>query len=68
MPIDINQLRKYKGGNPSKWRKYEYKYMESRFKPPASWVDEVIAKDEEWRHAQNQLDNLRKDVNALQKM
>jgi seryl-tRNA synthetase len=62
MPIDINQLRKYKGG--SKWRKY----MESRFKPPASWVDEVIAKDEEWRHAQNQLDNLRKDVNALQKM
>jgi seryl-tRNA synthetase len=62
MPIDINQLREYKGGNPAKWREY----MEKRFKP-ASWVDEVIAKDEEWRVEQKKLDSLRKEVNTLQK-
>ena len=47
MPIDINELRDYKGGDPAKWRKY----MAARFKP-VEWVDEVIAKDEEWRNLQ----------------
>mmetsp|Transcript_29098 Transcript_29098/g.44411 ORF Transcript_29098/g.44411 Transcript_29098/m.44411 type:complete len:486 (-) Transcript_29098:241-1698(-) len=62
MPIDINELREYKGGDPEKWRKHQA----ARFKPP-EWVDEVIAKDEEWRTKQNDLDNLRKELNKLQK-
>lgn len=41
MPIDINELRDYKGGDPDKWRKHQA----ARFKP-VEWVDEVIAKDE----------------------
>jgi seryl-tRNA synthetase len=62
MPIDINELRDYKNGDPAKWRKH----MEARFKP-AHWVDEVIVKDEEWRTKQKEIDNLRRDVNKLQK-
>mmetsp|Transcript_15551 Transcript_15551/g.38756 ORF Transcript_15551/g.38756 Transcript_15551/m.38756 type:complete len:482 (-) Transcript_15551:1694-3139(-) len=62
MPIDINELRDYKGGDPAKWRKY----MEQRFKP-AEWVDEVIAEDEKWRELTKQRDSLRKEVNRIQK-
>lgn len=62
MPIDINELREYKGGNPDQWRTY----MTQRFKP-ATWVDEVIAKDEEWRNCQKQVDKLQRDVKVLQK-
>eukprot|EP00979_Chaetoceros_neogracilis_P003977 scaffold695_cov279-Chaetoceros_neogracile.AAC.3 len=62
MPIDINELREYKGGDPVKWRQYQT----ARFKPP-EWVDEVIAKDEEWRNKTKELDTMRKDVNKLQK-
>jgi len=62
MPIDINELREYKGGNPDQWRKH----MSARFKPP-EWVDEVIAKDEDWRTQTKQLDELRKDINKLNK-
>jgi seryl-tRNA synthetase len=62
MPIDINELRDYKGGDPAKWRKY----MEQRFKPP-EWVDEVIAEDEKWRTMTQERDDLRKQVNTIQK-
>jgi seryl-tRNA synthetase len=62
MPIDINELREYKGGKPAKWRKY----MEQRFKP-AEWVDEVIAKDEEWRALTGHINELRKEGNKIQK-
>jgi len=62
MPIDINELRDYKGGNPDQWRTY----MTARFKP-STWVDDVITKDEEWRNLQKQIDKLRRDVNLLQK-
>jgi len=62
MPIDINELREYKGGNPAQWRSH----MTARFKPP-EWVDEVIIKDEEWRSSQKEVDKLRRDVNKLQK-
>lgn len=62
MPIDINELRDYKNGDPEQWRKH----MTARFKP-AHWVDEVIAKDEEWRIKTKEADHLRRDVNALQK-
>ena len=62
MPIDINELRDYKGGNPAKYRKY----MEQRFKP-AEWVDDVIAEDEKWREVTKECDDLRKQVNKIQK-
>jgi seryl-tRNA synthetase len=62
MPIDINELRDYKGGDPAKWRKY----MEQRFKP-ASWVDEVVEEDEKWRTLTRKKDDLRKLVNQIQK-
>jgi seryl-tRNA synthetase len=62
MPIDINELRDYKGGEPAKWRTY----MTQRFKP-AEWVDEVIAEDEHWRRVTKERDELRKEVNKIQK-
>ncbi|KAL3935850.1 MAG: hypothetical protein SGARI_002801 [Bacillariaceae sp.] len=62
MPIDINELRDYKGGDPAKYRKF----MEQRFKP-AAWVDEVLAEDEKWREMVKQKDELRKQVNKIQK-
>uniref|UniRef100_A0A7S1ZVP8 serine--tRNA ligase n=1 Tax=Ditylum brightwellii TaxID=49249 RepID=A0A7S1ZVP8_9STRA len=62
MPIDINELRTYKGGDPEKYRDY----MKKRFKP-AEWVDEVLAKDVEWRDMTSQIDQIRRDVNSLQK-
>jgi len=62
MPIDINELRTYRGGDPEKWRKH----MAARFKP-AEWVDEVIAADEAWRDLTNEKDALRKKSNKIQK-
>lgn len=62
MPIDINELREYKGGNPQKWRHYQA----SRFKP-SDLIDSVIAKDEEWRATQKRGDELRRELNILQK-
>lgn len=62
MPIDINELREYKGGNPDLWRKY----TAQRFKP-ATYVDEVIAKDEEWRTLSTKIQKLQRDVKLLQK-
>mmetsp|Transcript_17691 Transcript_17691/g.24959 ORF Transcript_17691/g.24959 Transcript_17691/m.24959 type:complete len:557 (+) Transcript_17691:127-1797(+) len=62
MPIDINELREYKGGDVAKWRKF----MEMRFKP-TEWVDEVVSKDEEWRALQKRVDEMRRDANKLQK-
>jgi len=62
MPIDINNLRTYRGGEPEKWRKY----MADRFKDPAI-VDEVIAADDKWRETTKLIDHMRRDVNKLQK-
>ena len=62
MPIDINELRDYKGGDPAKWRLY----MEQRFKDPAI-VDQVLQLDADWRNLRASIDNLRKQVNKLQK-
>ena len=59
MPIDINELRDYKGGDPAKYRKY----MEQRFKP-AEWVDEVVAKDEEWRVLTKEVEDLKQRYRA----
>ena len=62
MPIDINELRDYKGGDPAKWKKY----MEQRFQDPAI-VDQVVAKDVEWRDLRAKIDNTRKEANKFQK-
>ena len=62
MPIDINELRDYKGGEPEKWRTY----MEQRFKPK-EWVDEVIAEDEKWRMLTKDIQEMQKAVNKIQK-
>lgn len=62
MPIDINNLRDYKGGNPSEWRTY----MTKRFKDP-DIVDQAIAEDEKWRSTTKSIDEMRRDVNKLQK-
>lgn len=62
MPIDINELRDYKGGDPSKYKKY----MEMRFKDPAI-VDEVLALDAQWRELRSSIDMTRKETNSFQK-
>ena len=45
MPIDIEELRAFKGGDPEKVRESERR----RFNDP-SRVDTVIALDEQWGH------------------
>ena len=46
MPIDINLLRKEKGGDPEKVKKSQ----QDRFADVAI-VDEIISLDEQWRKA-----------------
>ena len=62
MPIEINWLRDYKGGDPEKFRDYQRK----RFRP-VEWVDEVLQLDEVWRKAVGQAQDMRKAINKLQK-
>lgn len=62
MPIDINELRDYRGGDPEKYRIY----MRQRNKPP-EWVDDVLREDEVWRTMTQKQSDLRRDVNKLQK-
>jgi len=61
MPIDINELRSYKGGDPELWRRYQ----RQRFKS-AEIVDEVLKLDEKWRDLTNEEAKLRRDANQLQ--
>ena len=62
MPIDINELRDYKGGDPLKWKKY----MEQRFKD-GSLVDQVLELDAQWREQVGLLNDMRKAMNKLQR-
>lgn len=62
MPIDINDLREYRGGDPDQWRRF----MTQRFKD-ASLVDQVLALDADWRSLRANIDELRKQLNRLQK-
>jgi seryl-tRNA synthetase len=62
MPIDINDLRDYKGGDPDKYRQY----MSMRFKDP-SLVDQVLELDSQWRTLRSKIDDSRKALNKLQK-
>ena len=62
MPIDINTLRDYKGGDPEKVRQSQ----RDRFRP-VEWVDDVLKVDEEWRAGVESKNQLRKALNKLQK-
>ena len=62
MPIDINSLRTYKGGNPDKYRTY----MQQRYKDPQI-VDDVLTKDEAWRTLRGDIDTARTNLNKLSK-
>jgi len=62
MPIDINELRDYRGGDPEKYKVF----MQQRFKDP-SLVDMVLDCDRKWRELTKEKDELRKAVNKLQK-
>jgi seryl-tRNA synthetase len=62
MPIDINELRDYKGGDPEKWRNFQ----KQRFKP-VEWVDAVLELDEQVRSLVGQKDDARREANCLQK-
>lgn len=62
MPIDINFLRTYKGGDPDAYRRY----MTQRFKNP-DLVDQTLAKDEAWRDLRGDIDKQRTAVNKLQR-
>merc|ERR1719265_853807 len=62
MTIDINLLRKDKGGDPEKVRDSEKR----RFRD-GKIIDVVIAKDQEWIKAQYNTEQKRKEANAVQK-
>ncbi len=62
MGLDINLFRTDKGGNPDAVRES----LRRRFKD-VKIVDEIIAKDEEWRKSRYQLDNLNKEYNKANK-
>ena len=62
MPLDINTIRAYKGGDPEKVRESQRR----RFADVAL-VDKVIAEDEEWRRLVALADDKRGEKNAKQK-
>ena len=62
MPIDINSLRKEKGGDPDKIRKSQ----KDRFKDE-TLVDQVIELDEQWRKANYQWETLRMEFGKINK-
>ena len=62
MPIEINELRDYKGGDPERYRHFQ----KARFRP-VEWVDDVLAVDQEWRDLVVKRDSVRRDINKLQK-
>ena len=62
MPVEINWLRDYKGGDPEKFREYQ----RQRFRP-VEWVDDVLAVDEKWRNGVQARQDLSKENNKIQK-
>ena len=64
MPIEINWLREYKGGDPAKFREYQ----KQRFKDgPDKMVDTVLEVDEEWRKNVGKINELKTKANKIQK-
>ena len=62
MPIDITLLREDRGGNPEMVRESQRRRFAS-----VELVDEVIALDNSWRRMTGEVDNLKKQRNAVQK-
>eukprot|EP00915_Cephaloidophora_sp_WS-2016_P012037 GHVH01017502.1.p1 GENE.GHVH01017502.1~~GHVH01017502.1.p1 ORF type:complete len:471 (+),score=65.14 GHVH01017502.1:27-1415(+) len=62
MGIDANSLRSAKGGNPEEIREAEKRRCRS-----GSVVDRFIEKDEAWKSAQYEMENMKKDLNANNK-
>jgi seryl-tRNA synthetase len=61
MPLDITLFRK-EGGNPELIRESQRRRYAS-----VELIDEIIAKDDNWRALTGQADNLRKARNTVQK-
>ena len=62
MPIDINLLRKEKGGDPDKVKQSQ----RERFADEAI-VDDVIKLDEEWRKVNYKMETLKMEFNKINK-
>mmetsp|Transcript_17801 Transcript_17801/g.30173 ORF Transcript_17801/g.30173 Transcript_17801/m.30173 type:complete len:94 (-) Transcript_17801:1247-1528(-) len=62
MPIDINLLRKEKGGDPELVRKSQ----RERF-ADETLVDQVIELDDAWRKSNYQMESLKMEFNAINK-
>lgn len=62
MPLDINLFRLDKGGDPEKIKESQRRRYAS-----VELVDEIILKDNQWRHLTGDIDNLKKERNTLQK-
>jgi len=62
MPIDINLLRKEKGGDPEVVKKSQ----RERF-ADETIVDQVIELDEKWRKSNYQMETLKMEFNAINK-
>jgi len=62
MPLDIVMFRAHQGGNPDLIRE-----SQRRRHKPVELVDEIIAKDEAWRHITGDIDDLKKKRNQVQK-
>ena len=62
MPIDINLLRKDRGGDPDKVRESQRRRFAS-----VELVDEILELDDKWRQLVGDVDELKKDRNTVQK-
>lgn len=62
MPLDINFFREAQGGRPDLIRESQRK----RF-APVEIVDEIIEKDDKWRHLTGAIDDFKKHKNKIQK-
>lgn len=62
MPLDIQMFRRHEGGNPDLIKESQRRRFAS-----VELVDEIIAKDDQWRATTGHGDFLRKERNAVQK-
>jgi seryl-tRNA synthetase len=62
MPLDINLFRADRGGDPERIRESQRRRFAS-----VEIVDEIIQHDNQWRQLTGDIDNLKKEKNAIQK-
>ena len=68
MPLDINLLRDYKGGNPEEvksWQRKRAGGTGDAAAAAAALVDEVVSADKAWRECLGEVENARKEINGL---